>query len=126
MAASKKVYSFENKVFMHYADNEYIIEFGKTKQSTTNPKRAVAMFSDAVKRYLEAKVGVYLVEEGRNTETGCKCHMSCEMCLMEGKFKEQDCYKENPERFYEMFNKSVPDDDSEKEEEGVIKNADSS
>ena len=125
MAASKKVYSFENKVFMHYDNDEYTIEFGKTKQTTTNPKRAVAMFSEAVKRYLEAKVGVYLVEEGRNTETGCKCHMSCEMCLMEKKFEKQDCYKENPERFYEMFNKPACDDDSEKKVE-EDKNANSS
>lgn len=105
MAISKKIYSFDDKVFLHYSCNTYSITFSGFKLTTTNPKKAIELFAGVIKRYLNSKMTRYLFSEGRNTKTGCKQHMSCEMCLMTGKYENQDCYKNNPEQFYEMFNK---------------------
>ena len=107
MAISKKMYSFDDKVFLHYDGNTYTVTFSGFKLTTTNPKKAIELFAGVIKRYLNAKMTRYLFKEGRNTKTGCKQHMSCEMCLMDGKYKNQDCYKSNPEQFYKMFNKPV-------------------
>lgn len=105
MAISKKMYSFDDKVFLHYDDNTYAVTSYNAKYTTKNPKRAIEIFSSVVKDYLELKMTGYLAVEGRNIKTGCKQHMSCELCLMDGKYENQDCYKNNPEQFYKMFNK---------------------
>lgn len=107
MAISKKMYSFDDKVFLHYDGNTYAITAYEAKYTTKNPKCAIEIFSDVIKDYLSLRMICYLGKEGRNIKTGCKQHMSCEICLMTGKYKNQDCYKSNPEQFYEMFNKPV-------------------
>lgn len=105
MAISKKMYSFDDKVFLDCSDNTYAVTFCDAKYTTKNPKRAIEIFSNTVREYLNLKMTAYLAVEGRNIKTGCKQNMSCELCLMNGKYENQDCYKNNPEQFYKMFNK---------------------
>lgn len=110
MAISKKMYSFDDEVHLHFLNDTYIITFDKTKLTTTNPKKAIELFAKLIENYLNVKMAKYLLDNGRNTETGCKQHMSCEMCLVTGKYENQDCYKSNPEQFYKMFNKSADEE----------------